>query len=105
MALTGLNKIISNLENGLEFIIDDQSSNLSSGQKQRIGICRALYSDPNLIILDEATNALDKSAEIEIIQNLKMKYNNKTFIIISHNKNLIDICDDIFEVQNIINKN
>lgn len=105
LALTGLNKIISNLENGLEFIIDDQSSNLSSGQKQRIGICRALYSDPNLIILDEATNALDKSAEIEIIQNLKMKYNNKTFIIISHNKNLIDICDDIFEVQNIINKN
>lgn len=102
--ITGLKKITSNLESGLQYLIDDQSSNLSSGQKQRIGICRALYSNPNLIILDEATNALDKSAEIEILQNLKTNYINKTFIIISHNKDLIDICDDNFDFENIQNK-
>ena len=102
LKISGLNEIVNKLENGLQYVIDDQGSNLSSGQKQRIGICRALYSNPNLIILDEATNALDKSSEMKIIENLKKNYSDKTFIIISHNKDLINYCDNFFDFQSIV---
>lgn len=64
-------------------LIGEKGSKLSGGQKQRIGIARALYKNPEIIIFDEATNALDKNTELKIFENIN-KYSDKTFIFINH---------------------
>ena len=73
---------------------------LSGGQKQRIGIARALYKNPEIIILDEATNSLDKSTERLILDSIYKLKKIKTIIIISHDKSILDNCDKIYEISN-----
>lgn len=87
--------------NILEMNITNEGSNLSGGQIQRIGLIRALYKDPEILILDEFTNSLDTKNEQKILQfinNLKL---NKIIIIISHNIGPLKICDKIIDLSNI----
>ena len=75
-------------------IVGELGSKLSGGQIQRIGLARSLYKDPELLILDEATNSLDENIEKQIlltIQKLKGKF---TIIMISHNLNNLEFCDN-----------
>ena len=73
---------------------------LSGGQIQRIGIARALYKKPKVLILDEATSSLDKLTEIQIINSInKFLDKNATVISISHNMNALNHCNRIFEVK------
>src|SRR5207244_1737110 len=62
--------IISELPNGYESILGDKGLRLSSGQRQRIGLARALYNDPAVLVLDEVTNALDTPTERRVIDGL-----------------------------------
>ena len=81
--------------------IGQMGSNLSAGQKQRLGIARALYDDPDILILDEATSNLDEETEKDILQRLfdpKFK-KNKTFILISHKKENLLNCNKIFNLE------
>ena len=71
----------------------ENGANISGGQKQRIGIARALYSDKSLIFFDEPSSNLDSETEKVIFEKIFKKYANKTFIIVSHNQNLINLCD------------
>ena len=64
--------------------LSDRGVNISGGQRQRISLCRALCSNAELIVLDEATNALDYKSEKFILKNVFEKYKNKTFVVISH---------------------
>ena len=73
---------------------------LSSGQKQRISIARSIYSDREILIFDEATNALDKENEKYFFKNLKNLKAKKTIIIISHDQDNLKICDYILRVEN-----
>ena len=72
---------------------------MSIGEKQRMGLARALYKDPELIILDEPTSSLDKKTEEEIINFLGNFKEGKTMIIISHNLNSLRICNRIIKVK------
>ena len=72
---------------------------LSGGQKQRIIIARAFYHDPEILILDEATSAIDEEVERDFIDNLLEIGKNKTIIIISHRSSTIENCDEIFKVE------
>ena len=63
----------------------DSGTNISGGQKQRIGIARALYSKPNILILDEPTNNLDEINEKDITEKL-LKLDNITLILTTHKK-------------------
>ena len=73
-------------ENFNESKIGENGSKLSGGQKQRISLARLLYQNPKLVILDEATNSLDRNSELEIYKNVfNWGKNEKIFICISHN--------------------
>ena len=95
-----LEKMIKNLPKGLESFIGSTIKQLSSGQKQRISIARLFYSNREIFIFDEATNALDENNEKIIIDNIKELKQKKTIIIISHNKENLKNCDKIFELKN-----
>ena len=79
--------------------ISEGGTNLSVGEKQRLGLARALYKDPELIILDEPTSSLDKKNEEEIINFLEKFKFGKTMIIISHNLNSLKFCNRIIKVK------
>ncbi len=94
-----LEEFLNKLPEGLETRVGEFGSKLSGGQLQRIGIARALYNDPEILFLDEATSSLDKETENNVI-NTVMSLKNKTIIIISHKYSAIDQCDIIVEVKN-----
>ena len=88
--------------------IDDEISfgreNLSGGQIQRIGIARAIYNQPEILIFDEATNALDKEIENIILKNI-LQIDNINFIFISaHNDKILEKCDKVLEFKDGIIK-
>ncbi len=98
--IANLDSFITNeLENGYSTIIGERGIRLSGGQRQRIGIARALYSNPNLLVLDEATNALDKKTEKVVLDALKKLKNKITIIIISHHLSTLRDTDKIFVME------
>jgi ATP-binding cassette, subfamily B, bacterial PglK len=100
LKITKLMDFIYSLNEKLNTKIGERGVKLSGGQRQRIGIARALYKDPEIIILDEATNALDADTEKEIVENIDNYYKDKTIIYISHNLNTLKKCDMIYEIKN-----
>jgi len=98
--IVGLSGFINTLPKKIETNISELGKNLSGGQKQRISIARALYIDPSIIILDESTNALDEKSERLVIKNILSLKKNKTIIIISHKKEIINLCDVAIKIIN-----
>jgi ABC-type bacteriocin/lantibiotic exporter with double-glycine peptidase domain len=95
LKISCLNDLINKLPNGLNTNIGERGARLSSGQKQRLGIARALYSSPEILIFDESTNALDKKTESLIFNNI---FNMKiTFIVISHKWSLIKNLSSVYK--------
>lgn len=93
-----LDDFLSNLDNGIETMIGENGVAVSGGQKQRIGLARSIINKPDLLILDEATNALNSDISNKIIKNLK-NYD-MTIILISHDKEIINICDKELHLRN-----
>jgi ABC-type multidrug transport system fused ATPase/permease subunit len=88
---------ISKLEKGLDTIVGERGINLSGGQIQRIGIARELYREPELLILDESTSAVDSDTENKILECIKGLKKKMTIIIVSHKKKTLSICDEILK--------
>ena len=88
-----LEELVKSLQNGIDTVLGEDGSKISGGQKQRIGLARALYSKPKIIVLDEATNALDKKTEKIILKTIKKLSSKITFIIISHEDQVLNICN------------
>ncbi len=85
----GLGDLVTKYKNGLNQILSkdidiNSSANLSGGQWQRLGIARAFFRSPGILILDEPTSSVDAKSEYEIFRNIIKKQENKTTIIISH---------------------
>lgn len=87
--LSNLNKFVLSKKNGFEFQIQERGMNLSGGQIQRLGIARSLYHDPEILIFDEFTSALDKKNQNDILKSIDLLKKEKTIIAISHNKSVI----------------
>ena len=92
-------EFIESLPAKIETFVGDRGVKISGGQKQRIGIARALYNDPDVLVLDEATSNLDIENENKIIQEISNNKKSMTVIIISHRKNTVKNCDNIFLMQ------
>ena len=84
----------------LNTIVGNNGIKLSGGQIQRIGLARALYENPEILILDEATSSLDSKTELEIINEINNLKNKITTIFIAHRLSTIKTCDKIFELAN-----
>ena len=78
---------------GIHTIVGDRGIKLSGGQQQRVGIARALYNDPQVLVLDEATSSLDNATEAEIMDEIYDASGNKTLIIIAHRLSTVERCD------------
>ena len=79
--------------------IGERGIRLSGGQRQRIGIARALYHNPQVLILDEATNALDNNTEKAVMEAVNKLSKNLTIILIAHRLNTVKNCDKIYKLE------
>ena len=93
-------RFINELPEGFETRIGSRGQNLSAGQRQRIALARALIRDPDVLILDEATNALDILSESAILSTLEKSRGRRTIVIISHHLSVIQTCDEYLLVDN-----
>lgn len=84
---------------GLNSQIGEAGVRISGGQRQRLGIARALYHDPELLIFDEATSALDNDTETAIMDAIDALHGQKTLVIIAHRLRTIENCDLVYEVR------
>lgn len=99
LEISQLDELICSLPNGIETVIGERGVKLSGGQRQRIGIARALYHNPQILVMDEATAALDNTTEksfMRAINNLKGK---KTLIMIAHRLSTVKDCDVVYKVE------
>lgn len=95
-----LKEFVEELPDGLETTIGDRGVRISGGQRQRLGIARALYHDPEILVFDEATSALDGDTEQAVMEAVNSFHGKKTMVIIAHRLNTIAKCDVIYKVEN-----
>ena len=81
-------------------VINLNNPNFSGGQKQRISLARAIYKNPSILILDEATNSLDQESENIIVEKL-LKIKDMTVIMVSHNRNFQNKFNTIDKIENL----
>jgi ABC-type multidrug transport system fused ATPase/permease subunit len=95
-----LSEIVSEKNQNYDYEVGENGLYFSTGQIQRIGIARGIYKSKKIILLDEATNALDVDTETKILSNL-VKYKDKTttVVIISHRSNNYKLCDRVYEIK------
>ena len=97
--LAELDTYIRELKEGLNTKVGEKGIRISGGQRQRLGMARALYHEPDILILDEATNSLDINTENTILNTLKNLKNKFTILIISHHENPLKIADVVYELK------
>lgn len=99
------------LDDKLDTIINENGSNLSGGDKQKIALARILIDDPDVIILDESTNSIDESTAKEILDDIMETFSDKLIYIISHDNYAYKYCNNTIEINeknlsqyNLVNK-
>ena len=86
---------VRELNGGLDAMVGERGVRISAGQRQRIGIARALYHDPAVLVLDEATSALDNETERQFAAAINSLARRKTILIIAHRLSTVRDCDTI----------
>ena len=95
-----MKNFINHLPDKENTIIGENAAFISGGQRQRIAIARAIYFDPEILILDEATSEVDGPTEAKIFQSIMEEYNDKTVVVVSHNKTNMRYCEKYFNIEN-----
>ena len=96
---SAIHDVIVALENGYDSQIGEGGIKLSGGQRQRLGIARALYFDPEILIFDEATSSLDNATEASIMKTIESFSKDKTIIIIAHRLSTVEHVDYLYNVE------
>jgi ABC-type multidrug transport system fused ATPase/permease subunit len=100
LKLAQLEEVIADLPNGLDTAVGDSGARLSGGQRQRISIARALYHQPDILVLDEGTSALDLLTEARVLQGLMEASTPRTVIHVAHRLTSLRECDRILVLEN-----
>ncbi|WP_448525954.1 ABC transporter ATP-binding protein [Parathermosynechococcus lividus] len=95
-----LSTFVAGLPEGLDTIVGERGVRLSGGQRQRIGIARALYHNPGVLIMDEATAALDNQTEAGVMDAIQALSGEKTIIMIAHRLSTVMNCDRLYLMAN-----
>jgi ABC-type multidrug transport system fused ATPase/permease subunit len=91
---------VNELPNAAETIVGERGVRLSGGQRQRLGIARALYAEPQVLIFDEATSALDDVTEQAIVESIQKLAHNRTVVIVAHRMTTLNYCNRILRFEN-----
>jgi ATP-binding cassette subfamily C protein len=98
--IVALNSFIENkLPKKYDTVIGERGVRLSGGQRQRIGLARALYRNPEVLVLDEATSSLDGATEEIVLKDIQSAAKSRTVIMIAHRLNTLKDCDQIYILQ------
>jgi len=95
-----LDKLVTSLPENYNTIFGERGIRLSGGERQRVGIARALYHKPSILVLDEASSALDINTEKELMKSINYLKEKKTIIIISHRLSTVKDCDRLYLIDN-----
>ena len=95
-----ISNFIKKAKYGFDTKVGERGINISGGQKQRLGIARALYKNPKILVLDEATSALDRETEIEVLSSITGSDNDLTIIMVAHRLSTLSNCDKIISIKN-----
>jgi ABC-type bacteriocin/lantibiotic exporter with double-glycine peptidase domain len=101
LKLVNLDSMVKNLEEGLDYLLYYKGTNISGGQKQRLNIARAILRKPDVLILDESINALDFETRISVVTKLLAEYKNKIIIFVTHDKDILNLVDNIISLDSI----
>jgi ABC-type multidrug transport system fused ATPase/permease subunit len=93
--LARLHDFVAALPQGYATVVGERGVRMSGGERQRIGIARALYHDPELLVLDEATSALDNVTESAVLDALQTLAGHKTIVMVAHRLSSVKACDVI----------
>ncbi len=96
-----MDEFVRGLPDGLDTSIGERGVRISGGQRQRLGIARALYTEPEIMIFDEATSALDNDTESAIMEAIERLHGKKTLVIIAHRLTTIEKCDAVYRVEEL----
>ena len=94
-----LEKLVESLPEGLETIVGENGTRLSGGQRQRVGIARALYHNPEVLVMDEATSALDNITEQQVTAAIESLMGERTIIMIAHRLTTVMNCDRLYLME------
>ena len=89
---------IQAMPDGFDTVVGERGLKLSAGERQRIAIARALYADPRILLLDEASSALDEETEAEIMDNIRLIADEVTILAITHHKGIIRAEDHVIQL-------
>ena len=98
--IAGLHEFLDKHEAGFDLIVGERGEGLSGGERQSVTLARALISNPNIIMLDEPTNAMDKQAETAFINKLEEIIKDKTLVLVTHKTSLLKLVDRVIILEN-----
>ena len=90
---------VESLPNKTHSIVGERGIRVSGGQRQRIGIARALYHEPQVLVLDEATSSLDIETETEVMSAIRALQGFKTILIVAHRLSTVQHCDRVYKIE------
>jgi len=98
--IAGLDEFLGKHEAGFDLMVGERGEGLSGGERQSVTLARALISNPNIMMLDEPTNAMDRQTEKAFINKIEKIIDNKTLIIVTHKTSLLQLVDRVIVIEN-----
>jgi ABC-type multidrug transport system fused ATPase/permease subunit len=99
LRLANLLEFVKALPSELDTVVGERGVRLSGGQRQRLGIARALYGNPEVVVMDEATSALDSDTEREIVESLRELAQDCTLVVVAHRASTLAYCNRLIRLE------